>query len=221
MTTSQPLKTILFDLDGTLIDSAPSILACFEDVLRQAGVPPCVPVTSSLIGPPLKQTLAILTGIANEDVLENLAARFRESYDSDGYKKSLIYPGIEDQLELLYTKKVPLAIATNKRRVPTLKILDHFGWNRHFQVVGTLDKPGTQFKCKAEVISALLYELDVDASAAAYVGDTTADREAATAVGMKFFAAGWGYGNWASETIMGNISLLEHPSCLAKEVCGG
>jgi phosphoglycolate phosphatase len=196
MKNNRIFDAIIFDLDGTLIDSSPSILSCFGHVLTEAGLQPLVPLSDSLIGPPLRQTLISLTGLTDNTLLERLVDSFKECYDTEGYKASKVYDGIEVLLERLTKYELPLAIATNKRRVPTMKILEHLGWTEYFRVVGTLDMLVPPHTNKAALIRFLFNEIGVPVEASLYVGDKWEDGEAAAANDMAFCAAGWGYGEW-------------------------
>ena len=189
-------KAVIFDLDGTLIDSSPSILRCFGDILNEAGLQPLVPLNDTLIGPPLRQTLINLTGRSENDLLDRLIDSFKACYDSEGYKATLVYEGVEAMLERLAEYGIPLAIATNKRSIPTLKIIEHLGWEKYFRIVGTLDTPAPPHANKAALIRFLLNEIGAAADTSLYVGDKYEDGEAATANNMAFCAAGWGYGEW-------------------------
>ena len=189
-------QSIIFDLDGTLIDSSPSILKCFGHVLDETNLKPLVPLSDSLIGPPLRQTLTNLTGSTDSALLDRLVESFKACYDTKGYKATLVYEGVENMLETLSKSGIPLAIATNKRRVPTLKIIEHLGWNNYFRIIGTLDTPVLPHTNKAALIRFLLNEIGVTAETSLYVGDKWEDGEAATANSMPFCAAAWGYGEW-------------------------
>lgn len=209
-------QAILFDFDGTLIDSAPCILGCFEQILHEAGITPRAPLDSSVIGPPLRQTLLNLTGISDGAVLEQLVGRFKELYDSDGYKDTRVYYGIEDMLQSLHDRRVPMAIATNKRRIPTLKILEHLGWGRYFRIVGTLDTPVPAHIDKAAMIRQVLDDIGAIAESSLYVGDKLEDGEAAQANHMRFIAAGWGYGEWHAAIIPTEWNLAYSPDEIAR-----
>ncbi|BCS55971.1 HAD family hydrolase [Geobacter sp. SVR] len=196
MHSGSPYQAVIFDLDGTLIDSSPSILKCFGRTLAAAGLQPLVPLSDSLIGPPLRQTLINLTGLADTAHLDRLVDDFKQCYDTEGYKATRVYDGIGELLSQMHALHIPLAIATNKRRIPTMKILEHLGWRDYFHIVGTLDTPTPPHANKATLISYLLKELGVYAEKSLYVGDKWEDGEAAAANGMRFCAAGWGYGAW-------------------------
>ena len=210
--------TLIFDLDGTLIDSAPAILQCFKAVLDEAGILPVVPFDSSLIGPPLRQTLMKLTGLPAGDDLEQLAQGFQRIYDGEGYKSTQVYAGVEELLSTCATLGARMAIATNKRRVPTLKILEHFGWNGYFMQVGTLDGMGVAHADKAALIAWLLKEMQADSRASVYIGDKWEDGEAAAANNMTFVAVDWGYGQWDAALMPKEWSLMWSPWDFVTEV---
>jgi len=194
-------QAVIFDLDGTLVDSAPGILMSFENVLKRAGIKPLIPLNESLIGPPLRQTMAILTGVTLCKDLDVLVEHFKESYDSIGYKATRAYDGINSLLSCLQDKQITMAIATNKRMVPTLKILKFLGWEHYFREVGALDSVTPPYKNKASLISALLDKIAVAAASSVYIGDKREDGEAADANQMPFIAVGWGFGKWRAEPL--------------------
>lgn len=204
-------QAIIFDLDGTLIDSAPAILQGFASVLEEAGIAPVVPLDSTLIGPPLRQTLMKLTSLPAGDELERLARGFQRIYDEEGYKATRVYAGIDELLARCAGLRVPLAIATNKRRTPTLKIIDYFGWNGYFQLVGTLDGMAVTPADKAALIAYLLAEMKFTAERTLYVGDKWEDGEAATVNGMPFVAVDWGYGEWTASSLPADWHLVRAP----------
>lgn len=204
MTPASPYRAIIFDLDGTLIDSAPSILQCFASALSTVGLQPAVPLNESLIGPPLRTTLIHLTGIDDNVILDQLTSSFKEFYDTEGYKASRVYPGIDALLAELSTLPIPLAIATNKRRIPTLKIVDHLNWNHYFRLIGTLDTPSPPHRDKAALIRSQLNEMQVSAENSWYVGDKWEDGEAAQSNAMPFIAVDWGYGDWNGNNLPEN-----------------
>lgn len=190
------LKAIVFDLDGTLIDSSPSILAGFAAAFAEEGIRPVMPLDASIIGPPLKETLALLAGAQDSDnaLIDRLADRFKAHYDASGYRETVVFPGIHDMLLALQAQGHPLHIATNKRLHPTLKILQHLGWSALFGKVRALDAWQPPVKNKSDMIARLLSELDIDAEHCLYVGDRNEDASAAAANMMPFAFAAWGYG---------------------------
>lgn len=207
-------SAILFDLDGTLIDSSPSILASFRSALDRSGIVPAVPLDHGIIGPPLRQTLALLAGTQQAQVLDRLAADFKDVYDAEGYKCTKMYDGVGALLETLTGAGIPLGIATNKRRIPTMKIIEHLGWEQYFISVATLDGGAQPFANKAEMIASLLAEMGLKADSSLYIGDKLEDGEAASAQGMSFVAAGWGYGRWDADQLPKGWHLADSPADL-------
>lgn len=193
------IRHIIFDLDGTLIDSAPSILAGFEGALNIHGIAPVVPLTDKLIGPPLKDTLSRLTGITDPEKIQALAESFKAYYDATGFKASGVYPGIPAMLEALSRLGFRLHIATNKRLNPTLKILDYFGWASWFDQVYALDKQTPAYANKGAMLAGLMATHGITAAEALYVGDKAEDGEAAGENQLPFVAVAWGYGNFTGE----------------------
>lgn len=209
-------RSVIFDLDGTLIDSSPGILECISRALEQAGMQPAVPLENSLIGPPLRRTLKNLTGLPDGDALEGLAANFRQIYDTEGYRGSRVYPGVEKLLSNLASRGIPMAIATNKRRSPTMNILEYLGWERYFRMVGTLDTPANPHADKASLLRSMLAETEAEARTVHYMGDRWEDGEAASANGMPFIAAGWGYGDWGKVELPADWRLVRSPQEITK-----
>jgi phosphoglycolate phosphatase len=188
-------RHILFDLDGTLIDSAESILTGMATVLAEAGITPRLPLERSLIGPPLRSTLARLTGEQDPERIAALAGRFTQWYDATGFRGSGVYPGIDALLPALRQRGHTLHIVTNKRLAPTLLILDWLGWRQHFALIDTQDRlPEQPLEGKDAVIARLLSEAGITAQQAVYVGDRLDDHVAAARNSLPCVIVAWGYG---------------------------
>ena len=187
------ITDVIFDLDGTLIDSAPSILACFAAVLEIQGIESTVPLTEALIGPPLRQTLCKLSGVEDGARLEAMIEDFKQHYDGSGYRATTVFAGVDQMLQELTSEGFRLHIATNKRDRPTRLILHHLGWSSLFCAVYASDSRQPLFGSKAEMLSALLKSENISTSGAVYVGDRSDDWVAATENALEFIAATWGY----------------------------
>ena len=186
-------KNIVFDLDGTLIDSAPSILKCLDLSLNQHDISPIIPLTYKVIGPPLEVTLKKLTGITDPSIIKSLINCFRDVYDAEGYKVSVPYEGVDQMLLQLGSSGASIHLATNKRITPTIKILEHFSWHSLFETVYAIYVGDVSFKSKTHMLAALLRDKALDPANTIYVGDINADYQAADKNGMQFIFAEWGY----------------------------
>lgn len=192
------LPTLIFDLDGTLIDSAKSILKSLNRVFEEAGTLPAVPLSDSLIGPPLQETLELLCGTSDEKIIKNLVVSFQDHYDGGGYKEAEVYPGINDLLEKLRQHGYPLHLATNKRLVPTQKIMQHLGWSGYFRSIHTLDMHSPRQPHKAALLNQVLHQHQISPHAAIYIGDKLEDGLAATRNELDFIGVTWGYGDFSA-----------------------
>jgi len=211
---------ILFDLDGTLIDSAPAILASFRDAFAQTGIAPARAIDDSVIGPPLTETLQLLSGSDDPTLIARLAEAFKASYDSEGYKATAAYAGVGELLAGLAEAGLTLSIATNKRIHPTRLILDHLGWSGHFAHVYALDLFSPRLPDKAAMIGRLLADQGIAREQAIYIGDRSEDGESADANGLPFIAVTWGYGSLTAAEMRAGWRAAAQPAALGALLLG-
>ncbi len=192
-------KSIIFDLDGTLIDSSQSILAGFEHVLNTNSLKPLITPTSIIIGPPLIETLRRLTGVDDKKKILKMAEQFKEYYDFEACLLSQPYNDVNCGLKKLIKDNFDLYISTNKRNIPTRKIIKHLGWDNLFVSVYTLDQDGSYFKSKSEMIKRQLKDFSLSADQAIYIGDRAEDMKAAKNNRLNFIGVSWGYGKFTED----------------------
>lgn len=208
-------SVLIFDLDGTLIDSAPGILSSLSMVLDGAGVASRVTLNSSLIGPPLQETLSILTGVEDPNIIQSYVEAFKRHYDSGGYTETRVYPGIAELLAALHASGFSLYLATNKRYVPTRLILDHLGWSPLFKSVYALDLYNPRLPDKGVLLKCLLDEHVLHPTDALYIGDKMEDGLAAEQNGLEFLGVEWGYGDFDGEC---KWTVFNSPAALLKRL---
>lgn len=208
--------SVIFDLDGTLIDSQESILNSIKQALSGLGIEPKIPISSEIIGPPLLETLSVITGENDQLTLSAIASHFKAQYDDKGCKESIAYKGVDQLLKNLVKNNCNLYIATNKRLEPTQKIISHLGWTNFFKKVYCIDLKGANkmFSDKAEMLSSLLSAESINLNAAVYVGDRFEDYEAANANNLRCLLVNWGYGEIELNSnsalkILSNLDELE------------
>lgn len=190
--------SIIFDLDGTLIDSRAAILNAFGKALAEKGIQPRIALSAVRIGPPLAETLRELTGSSDEALLDSLAEHFKAHYDSTGYRASEVFAGIPELLAALPATGARCFLATNKRIAPTRLILNHLRWEHCFEAVYALDCQTPRLPDKSTMLARLITEKVLNAQDTIYVGDTPEDQTAASANGLRFAAVTWGYGDFTA-----------------------
>lgn len=188
------LKHIVFDLDGTLVDSAPGILRSLAYAFETQALQPLVPITPQVIGPPLHETIAHLSGSSDPVTIRDCADRFKAHYDQEGLLATMPYTGILELLQALDAGGARLHVATNKRQEPARKILKHLGWETFFASVYGIDTP-PGFSSKTMLLKALLEHEGCPPEHTVYIGDKLADHTAATSHGVHFVGVQWGYGD--------------------------
>ena len=211
-------KTLVFDLDGTLIDSAPGILGAFAIALRETGIEAKVPLDSSLIGPPLTEALMRLSGSDEPALLQSLSGNFKRHYDSTGVATTDAYPGIDEMLNEFAEAGAVMHIGTNKRLLVAQAILARLGWQDHFVSVYALDMVEPRLADKTQLLSKQIGEQRLDPAATVYIGDKFEDGQAANANGLEFNYASWGYGDLRREQLDNNWNWLGQPANLSESL---
>ena len=119
-------KAIIFDFDGTLVDSEITIYQCFQSITNHL-VPERINYAKNiLIGPPLRDTASEILGPNQQDQLDKFIKLFIEMHDEHAIKNTQPYPGVIESLKKLSSKEISMAVATNKRYAPTIKLINHF-----------------------------------------------------------------------------------------------
>ncbi len=209
--TSSPYTCILFDLDGTIADSAPGITASLGRVFEELGRP--VPSPDELrewVGPPLLDAFQERAGMTPEESAMALAI-YRQHYLALGSQAGSIFPGIPAVIRAIHDAKIPLALATSKPEFPASVILDHGNLTQWFRVISgaSIDEIRS---AKKDVIAEAMTRfrmIDVDTSNPVMIGDRDYDVEGAAANGIPAIFVTWGYGSPGEEA--GSIASVDAP----------
>lgn len=204
---AQAICDILFDLDGTLVDSAPSILFALQDAFIHCCVEPVCAIDSSLIGPPLQDIVRVLYGGDNIVLQESIETSFMQCYDSRYCIKINPFDGVVDMLQKLM-QKYRLHVVTNKRFIPTMRIIRHLGWEEYFVSVHSPDSFSSTLHSKQIMIAAIMSSWSMNTKSCVYVGDTGADVEAAMANNIGCLLVKHGYGESTCQNVLYDVNGL-------------
>jgi phosphoglycolate phosphatase len=186
---------LIFDLDGTLTDSKPGIVACLRKVLDAHGMT----VEGSLerfVGPPVEEWVAELTPGGTQQTRTELAQEYRACYGREGWNKNSVYAGVQQMLTALESEGFPLYVCTSKHHHFAVRILDLFELSGFFRAVYG-DKAEFLSHSKADLLARLMRDCGLQAATSWMIGDRSYDIQAAQANGVGSIAAAWGYGSRA------------------------
>jgi phosphoglycolate phosphatase len=183
-------RVVLFDLDGTLSDSAPGILSALRRAFADHDVPPVGPATErALLGPPFYESLPPIVG---EDKLWPVVESYRGYYAQTMFE-AVPFPGVPELVAALHRSGRRLAVATSKPEHYAVPIVEHLGLARYFASVGGDELDGS-LRTKALVIAKVLARLGPpDPNDVIMVGDRSHDVVGAREHGIECLGAGWGY----------------------------
>lgn len=204
-------EAIFFDLDGTLVDSAPDIRDCLFDALREHGMD-----TDSLserfrIGPPLDMMIrAMVPGLSDERRVSVVTA-FRRRYDQSDYPLTVPYEGIDALLSELASAGVPLYVATNKPVFASTRIVNKQGWHCFDAILSPDSFPGERLT-KAALLLRTAHARGYCHKKCLLVGDLPEDVDAAREAGFASVAVLWGYGDVAALSQCGADWAVSDPS---------
>jgi len=213
--TDLPAPLVLLDLDGTLTDSAPGIVASVAHAYRTLGLPvPDAATLRSFVGPPIAVSFAA-HGIAPERLAEAIGA-YRSAFTAGGMFDNSVFPGVLDALERLRAAGCTLAVATSKPEVFAVPICERFGITERVDgVYGAPldDVPST----KATVIAHALAELGARAPGTdrtVMVGDREHDVHGAAEHGIDCLGVTWGYAEPGELVAAGAVALVDDMDAL-------
>jgi phosphoglycolate phosphatase len=190
------LAAVLFDLDGTLIDSVPDIALVLNRRLTALGRPrlPDRAVAKLMgISPEalVEGALLLTGGVEGVDVAATIAD-FRAEYGTHESTLTTVYPGALAALDALGRRGIKRGICTNKPRAATDKVLARFDLASRFEAIVGADEAPRRKPDPAHPL-AVLHLLGEPATAAAFVGDSEIDAAAAAATDLPFVLCGFGY----------------------------
>ncbi|MFQ6155204.1 HAD hydrolase-like protein [Micrococcus luteus] len=206
---------VLLDLDGTLVASAPGIIASARTALIRVGaVVPDEGVLRTFVGPPMYQSFREVLGL-DEPTARTALEAYRAEYARAGAVNSALFAGIREAIETLDAARMPMAVATSKVEDQAVRMIRHHGLGDLITTVcGTSDEAGRT--SKRSVIRECLARLSgsgVDVARPVMVGDRAYDVASAAAEQLPTVYVQWGYGSPTEAA--GAATSVRSPSELA------
>lgn len=190
---SNKYNAVIFDLDGTLLDTTEGVTAAVEYAVSSLGLAPLKEeVLLSFIGPPVQESFHRIYGIEGEQ-LQELTTVFRNRYKDYELFKAKPYEGIYRTLEVMEKQGIDTSVATYKRQDYAEAILNHFGLDRYMRVIYGADHEN-KLK-KVDIIQKCIISMGIiNNGQAVMVGDSSYDAQGAEQVGVDFLGVTYGFG---------------------------
>jgi len=181
------IKAVIFDLDGTLIDTNDLILDTFQHVIKEClGRVPTVDELHQVYGKTLDEQM----GFFSMERSQELVASYKVYYRSHMDERTHLFEGVKSLLDKLFTKGIQMAAVTNKGSRGVQHAFDKFDLGKYFVAAITADDV-VKGKPDPEGILTALQQLGVTAEEALFVGDSHSDILAAKGAGVKSVLVGW------------------------------
>ena len=212
-------KYILFDLDGTLTDSAPGIMNSFRYALKHYNLPDQTDEElKRYVGPPLMESFSRYFGFDEKKSAEAVNV-YREYFAEKGLLENEVYEGIPEALERLKSEGFILAVSTSKPEVYAKRIIEHFKLDMFFETVCGIPL-GDEHMTKAAVIAQTLERLGIrDTDSVLMVGDRDYDVKGARRNGIECLGVLFGYGGRDELVSAGAVACAETPKEMSELIC--
>jgi len=184
-------KLIIFDWDGTLMDSAGKIINCMQIAAKHCSFPvPTAEEVGHIIGISLKPAIKQLFSIQDDASAERLVHAYREAFITHDTTPSPLFDGVEVMLDELTARGAILAVATGKARRGLARAWSQTGTGKYFRTSRCADD--AKSKPSPDMLLQIINELNIDIADAIMVGDTTYDMQMAKSIGMARVGVSYG-----------------------------
>jgi phosphoglycolate phosphatase len=202
---------LVFDLDGTLVDSVPDLRAALNKMLRERGCPPVSPSEVKRMvgdGAPALVARALAASGADAAGVGEALTRFLEIYEANAVQLSRPYPDVRETLTALRLRGYRAAICTNKPQRATMAVIEGLGFLPLFDGIAGGDRFSVKKPDPGHLLG-LIGELGASVTTTAMIGDNENDAAVAHAVGVPLVLMRYGYARVAPESLAAD-ALLDH-----------
>lgn len=207
------IRAVIFDLDGTLLDTVEDIADAVNAVLAEEGFPThSVETYKVMVGSGVQNLVerALPRHHRDEGMVVKCIEKIRTHYRKHGRAKTRAYDGIKELLEELVNKKIKLAVLSNKPHDSTVDSMEHFLGDFRFEVIEGA-KADDPVKPHPEVALRIAQEMGVEPTECIFLGDTDIDMQTARAAGMHPVGALWGFRSGDELVAHGAEKLIARP----------
>ena len=186
-------KLVIFDLDGTLMDTSPGILMAVKDAIKEHGMPELTAEQiKTFIGPPIQWSFEKQYSLSKDEA-QQMADTFRALYSTKHLLGAVPYPGIYDLMQALNERGIKSAIATYKREDYALRLLKYYHFDDYTDIMYGGDNDGALKK--RDIIQKCIETAGIkDLKEVVMVGDTLHDSNGAKELGVDFIGVSYGFG---------------------------
>ncbi|MBI3439626.1 MAG: phosphoglycolate phosphatase [Proteobacteria bacterium] len=204
-------STIAFDLDGTLVDTAPDLVRALNETLDLEGMPHAkLSTVRHMVGQGARRLIERATTLVganfSNERLDQLTTAFIQFYSADIAGRSAPFPGVIDALDQLAAQGAKLSVCTNKRTDLSMQLLDALNLSRYFSAIVGADAV-TNRKPHPEHYAAAIERAGGVVRRSVMIGDTTADVAAARAAGAPVVVVRFGYCDGGADSLGADIVL--------------
>ena len=211
-------KGVLFDLDGTLVDSKPGIFAAIRYTFRELQLPELSEEDMDrFIGPSIGSSFRNVCGFSDEET-EQAIELFRAYFREKGLYECTVYPGLTRLLQILKEENRKVALSTKKPEIFARQILANKGILSYFDAISGADY-ADQTEHKDNIVRSAAQKLGLPVSECVLLGDTRFDCIGASMVGMDCIGVLYGYGTWQELCDNGAAALAENARELSVLLC--
>ena len=201
---------IVFDLDGTLIDTLADLSAAMNAAMRLLGLPEHSPADCrQMIGNGIRTFASRAVGPDHQNLADQAVGLMRAEYQRNLVVHSRVYDGLSEVIERLAAAGVGMGVITNKHQKEAAAIIRHFFGDRMACVAGVDE--ATPVKPDPTGTLRVLRNMGLSPAQALFVGDSDVDIETARRAGMAFLGVGWGFRGRQALATAGAADIIDHP----------
>lgn len=192
-------KFIIYDLDGTLIDTRLGVISAVKKTIKELDLPLLgEEIIAKFAGPPMQDSFEKYYDFSRNAAID-AANLFRDNYNRFFLYEAILYPGIIDVIKTQVDNDIKISVGTNKSHENARLILNHFGIAEFCSVLRGADCKGVL--SKADIINLCIKELNANKKEVLYIGDSKYDSDGAEIAGIDFLAVLYGFGFRCSDDV--------------------